>query len=73
MTILFSYFLDGIDFDWEFPSWKGDESERSNFVLFLKEFRNKINESKSDFLISAAVGAPAAIIDVCYDVPEMAK
>ncbi|GIZ04933.1 acidic mammalian chitinase [Caerostris extrusa] len=74
LHFLDKYKFDGVDFDWEFPSWNGaNPLERFYFILLLKELRFVIEQAKKKFLISCAVAAHVAIIDTSYDVPEMAK
>lgn len=66
------YGLDGFDIDWEFPAWNGlPAMDTVNLVLLLKEFRLSDNNGK--YLLSMAVAAPKTIIDVSYDIPNIAK
>ncbi|XP_015116757.1 acidic mammalian chitinase [Diachasma alloeum] len=66
--------LDGLDVDWEFPAWLGGkERERIYFVQLLQEMRRAFDRSGRQLILSAAVGAPSAIIDESYNVPQIAE
>ncbi|KAL1123354.1 hypothetical protein AAG570_002439 [Ranatra chinensis] len=68
------YGFDGLDIDWEFPSWPiSQPQQRKNFTLLLKEFSDAIKRSNHSILLTVAVAAPEAIILQSYDVAEMAK
>ncbi|XP_023230632.1 acidic mammalian chitinase-like [Centruroides sculpturatus] len=70
--LLNEYGFDGFDIDWEFPAWDGlPAMDRINFILLLKEFR--LADKQDKYLLSVAVAAPKTIIDVSYDIPNMAK
>lgn len=71
--MLAEYTFDGVDLDWEFPSWESGKQEKENFILFLEELRNELDKSRAGYLLSVAVAAPKSIIDVAYDVPRMEK
>ncbi|CAG9765796.1 unnamed protein product [Ceutorhynchus assimilis] len=58
---------DGIDLDWEFPK----EKDKENFVILLSEL--KIEFTKHDYLVTAAVRAIPIYKDTGYNVPEMSK
>lgn len=74
LIIIKLYKLDGIDIDWEFPAWLGgNERERIFFVQLLQEFRRAFDHSGRELILSAAVAAPAAIIDESYNIPEIAE
>lgn len=69
--LLNKYNFDGIDIDWEFPAWDGlPAMDKINFVQFLKEFHLA---NKYKYVLSVAVAAPKTIIDVSYDIPNIAK
>lgn len=57
---LHSYKLDGIDFDWEFPS----SDSKIHFSQLLYELRRAF---KSDYLLSLAVAAPEGIAYFAYN------
>ncbi|ETN74952.1 glycosyl hydrolase, family 18, partial [Necator americanus] len=59
--------FDGIDLDWEFPTWSSDahKSDRARFPLLLKALREKYGAS---LLITLAVAGPPTITRVAYDV-----
>jgi len=66
------YKYDGIDFDWEFPEGLGD---KKNFVLLLKEIKNKFLNSAGpapDYLITMAV-SPGDYYAQWLDYKEMDK
>ncbi|VDM81481.1 unnamed protein product [Strongylus vulgaris] len=66
------YSLDGIDIDWEFPTWSPDarRGDREKFPLLLKALRHKYG---AEFLITLAVAGPPTITKVAYDVPSFNK
>lgn len=48
IDFLIKHQLDGLDFDWEYPSWPGDnnpvrQEDRENFVAMLKSFREALD------------------------------
>lgn len=74
--------FDGVDIDWEFPSFRsGNKEDRTNFVLLLSELRfrsNQVrklkqNQEKYKFIISVAVGAPLIIASTSYIIPSIAR
>ncbi|XP_015180357.1 PREDICTED: chitinase-3-like protein 2 [Polistes dominula] len=66
--------LDGLDLDWEFPTWSsGKEIEKIHFAQLIEELRKEFDRSNRKLILSVAVGAPQAIIDQCYIVPNMAE
>uniref|UniRef100_A0A146LM60 Acidic mammalian chitinase n=1 Tax=Lygus hesperus TaxID=30085 RepID=A0A146LM60_LYGHE len=66
--------FDGLDLDWEFPSWPdGDLIQVSNYSLLISELRNYVNKEAKHLLLSAAVAAPDLIIQQSYEVGELAK
>ncbi|CAJ0598335.1 unnamed protein product [Cylicocyclus nassatus] len=68
-TYLKKFGFDGIDIDWEFPTWSGDArpSDRVKFPLLLKALRQKYGK---ELLITLAVAGPPTITKVAYDVPS---
>uniref|UniRef100_A0A1B6DPY5 GH18 domain-containing protein n=2 Tax=Clastoptera arizonana TaxID=38151 RepID=A0A1B6DPY5_9HEMI len=76
VKLLTAYSLDGLDIDWEFPSWpNNDINQRSNFTLLLKEFREYLDRMsvKQKPILTVAVAAPAPIINQAYDINEMKR
>lgn len=48
IDFLIKHQLDGLDFDWEYPAWPGDNNpvrpeDRENFVAMLKSFREALD------------------------------
>lgn len=54
------------DLDWEFPD--GSNSQRIHFMQLLHEIRREYQREHSTYLLSLAVAAPSAFIEMCYDV-----
>ncbi|KAE9556700.1 hypothetical protein FO519_000106 [Halicephalobus sp. NKZ332] len=59
------YGFDGIDIDWEYP----DANDKSNYATFMKELKAAAGSK----LVTAAVTADPAKIDIGYDVPSLAQ
>lgn len=55
-----------IDLDWEFPN--GSNAQRIHFMQLLHEIRREYQREHSTYLLSVAVAAPPAFVDMCYDV-----
>ena len=67
--------FDGIDLDWEFPSWPTPNVQQAtNFTLLLQKLRNETNNrNNQSYILSVAVAAPQVIIDQSYQIQEMAR
>ncbi|XP_022659733.1 acidic mammalian chitinase-like isoform X2 [Varroa destructor] len=70
--------FDGLDIDWEFPVLSGlSWMDRANFIKLLSKLQGTFNRSIAKtgkhILLTAAVAAPFSIVEVSYDVPNMAK
>ncbi|XP_073992417.1 chitinase-3-like protein 1 isoform X2 [Rhodnius prolixus] len=70
--------FDGVDLDWEFPSWpNADLIQVRNYTLLLKKFRHLINNSymssNKDFVLSVAVAAPELIMRQSYEIQQMSE
>ncbi|KAJ6217830.1 hypothetical protein RDWZM_008987 [Blomia tropicalis] len=80
LNFIRQYSLDGIDIDWEFPSWNKNLSrrvERVNFVYLLKDIREQFNQIEvmlgKSLVLSTAVAAQLTIIRMCYQPKEIGK
>jgi len=62
--------LDGIDIDWEFPSWPlFNSEEKYGFSKLLETLRYHLPNS----ILTAAVAAPINIIKQSYDIYSLAR
>lgn len=60
------YSIDGLDIDWEFPTWSADarSTDRNRFPLLLKTLREQFGSS---LLLTVAVSGPPTISKAAYD------
>ena len=79
VQVIQKYEFNGIDIDWEFPSWAGmPKADQENFISLLRELRTAFDDPKTfgdgnHILLTAAVAAPVTIVETSYKVPEMAQ
>lgn len=70
VSVVRKFYLDGIDIDWEFPSWPLlNLKEKHGFAKLLES----LHEQLPDSLLTAAVAAPLSIIDNAYDIFSLAR
>ena len=66
------YKFDGLDVSWQYPGERGgDKADKANFVLMLKEIKEKFEKDK--LLLSIAVGSNSTLARIAYDIPEISK
>ncbi|XP_011307804.1 acidic mammalian chitinase-like [Fopius arisanus] len=73
IALLRRYRFDGFDLDWEYPTLNGGApSDRHNFVLLLREMKERFNR-EGGFLLTAAVGAGAWTASQAYDIRAISQ
>ncbi len=75
--------FDGIDLDWEWPNWPGEEGnvvrpeDRQNFTALVSEFRRQLDAfgrtNGKKYELSAFVAANRATIDAGYEVRKLMR
>lgn len=72
VDIIREYQLDGVDIDWEYPGFKGEDNvfraeDRENFTLMFEALRNELDvyekEADKEFLLTTAVPEFKAFLD----------
>lgn len=61
-----TYFVDGVDLDWEFPS--PYNKDRQHFSQLLHEIRREYQREHRTYLLTIAMPAPAQYQDALYDI-----
>lgn len=70
VSVVREFYLDGIDIDWEFPSWPFfNFQEKHGFAKLLESLREQLPDS----LLTVAVAAPLNIIDDAYDIYSLGR
>lgn len=70
VSVVRKFDLDGIDIDWEFPSWPLlNLEEKYGFSKLLEALRYQLPDS----LLTAAVAAPLNIIDSSYEMYSLIR
>lgn len=70
VSVVSDFYLDGIDIDWEFPSWPLlNLQEKYGFAKLLETLHYRLPDS----LLTAAVAAPLNIIDNSYEIYSLAR
>ncbi len=76
MDVIEKYQFDGIDLDWEYPSWTGladsKPEDRDNFTLLCKELREAMDNYKEGLLLTSAV-IGGLNVERFYDLKELNK
>jgi len=80
VSLIKDYGFDGIDLDWEYPTYtnhSGTPADKANFVLLLKELRSKLDaygkQTGKYYEITAAVSCGPAQIQESYDILGIAQ
>ena len=72
VEFLRKFSFDGLDMDWEYPTFRGgSKDDKENYILLLKELKEAF--AQDNFLLTAAIGASKEKLDGSYDVVNMYK
>jgi chitinase len=76
VDFMLAYGFDGIDVDWEYPVggglYPGVPEDKENYTLLLSEFRTRLDQIGSDYLLTIAAPAGATTIPN-MDIPNLAE
>ncbi|MPC83155.1 Acidic mammalian chitinase [Portunus trituberculatus] len=72
VKFLLKYGFDGLDLDWEYPAMRGGQpKDKENFALLLQEMKASFKQHK--LLLTSAVSAGKATIDLSYNITALAR
>ncbi|KAG7154890.1 Chitotriosidase-1-like 5 [Homarus americanus] len=73
IPFLQKYDFDGLDLDWEYPSYEdgGRPQDKENFGIFVKELKTAFQSH--NLMVTAAVGASEKLGNEGYDIPVLGQ